>query len=217
MERNRSDEKPKRKAHGAALPRADVTRALRRAFLREWASRGYAGLSLEAVAARAGVGKAALYRRWSSKAAMAAEIIGDLAHSVAPPPDTGSLAGDVRAFQRSLARLVRHPLVRHILPDLHAERTRSPELAALLDAITTSRRARGEVLLRRAVERGELPVDLDHTLALDLIAAPIYWRMVIIGSSMDEDDLAANAAAFLAAIGAKEGKRKGAILEGDSP
>ena len=187
---------------GAALPRADVTAALRRAFFREWAESGYAALRMERVAARAGVGKAALYRRWKSKGAMATALVEGLATSLVPVPDTGSLAGDVRAFQRSLARVLRHRTVHRILPDLHAEGARSPELARLLRTVTTSRRERGLAILDRATARGELAPDVDRELALDLMAAPIYWRVIATGGRLEEEDLEANTRAFLRAVSA---------------
>ncbi|WP_439570025.1 TetR family transcriptional regulator [Roseovarius mucosus] len=64
MERNRSVVKSRRKPSGAAVQRADLTDALYRAFFEEWAERGFAAISLERVAARAGAGKAAIYRRF---------------------------------------------------------------------------------------------------------------------------------------------------------
>lgn len=204
MERKRSDDKDKPPLHGAAIQRADVTAALRRAFFREWAKRGYSAMSLEAVAARAGVGKAALYRRWPSKPAMARSLIEGLSLSIVPAPDTGSLRGDATAFQSSLARVLRHPLVRRILPDLHAECARSDDLGDLLDAVTEARRARGLSILDRAVARGDLPEDVDRTLALDLIAAPIYWRLVATGGSLRAGDMEANVVAFLRAVEASD-------------
>ena len=71
MKRNRSDEKTRRVPSGAAVPRAELTEALYLAFFEEWAERGFSTLSLERVAARAGAGKAAIYRRFSSRLAFA--------------------------------------------------------------------------------------------------------------------------------------------------
>lgn len=183
MERKRSDEK--RQPSGAAVQRPELTEALRRALFREWAAQGYRALSLERVAARAGVGKAALYRRWPSKAAMAADALDAVGVTITDVPDTGSLEGDVRALLGSLRRVLRHPLVRRILPDLQAERGRASEVEGVLAPFTAARRARGLALIERAVARGEMAREADVELALDLLAAPIYWRMIVVRGRSD--------------------------------
>ncbi len=169
-------------AAGAALLHSDVTAAITQAVFREWARTGYAALSMEAVAKRAGVGKAAIYRRWPSKLPMVADLLARVGAPLAEVPDTGSLPGDVREFLLRTARLLRRPLVRRILPDLHAEMSRTPELAALIrSGIQAERRDRGCQLLQRAIGRGELRRELDMELALDLLGAPLHWRMIVIG------------------------------------
>lgn len=178
MEHRSSDQKPRRLS-GAALQRPALTQALYRAFFDEWAERGYAALSLERVARKAGAGKAAIYRRWPSKRAFANEAIKDVALAVTPISDEGSLEADIAAFLRSLRTVFRHPTVRRILPDLLAERARSDELAPLLETIAMARRGRAEALLDRAIARDELPVTLDRALALDLLPSPLYWRMIV--------------------------------------
>lgn len=173
-----SDQRP-RQLSGAALQRPELTQALYRAFFDEWAERGYAALSLERVAKRAGAGKAAIYRRWPSKLTFANEAIKDVALTVTPISDKGSLEADLTAFLRSLRTVFRHPTMRRILPDLLAERARSNELVPLLDTIATARRDRAEELLDRAIAREELPASLDRELALDLLPSPLYWRMIV--------------------------------------
>src|ERR1700678_4853302 len=90
VERNRSDENifVSRRPSGAAVRQGDVTDALTRAFFEEWARVGYAALSLERVAKNAGAGKAALYRRWPSKVAMASDLLSKVGLTLLPLPDT---------------------------------------------------------------------------------------------------------------------------------
>lgn len=183
MERNRIDRR--KVPSGAAVMRADVTDALVRAFFEEWAERGYASLSLEAVAKRAGAGKAALYRRWPSKAAMSRDALGLVGLELTAIADHGSLDGDMRALLRSMRRAMRHPLLRRILPDLNAELVRSPDFAAMVQPFQRARRERSGAMLRRAVERGELPATLDVELANDLLIAPLYWRMLVVPGHAD--------------------------------
>lgn len=75
MKRKSIDRKEKRKPSGAAVIRAGLTIALQRALFEEWAQYGYLAVSLERVAARAGAGKAAIYRRWPSKLELVLEAI----------------------------------------------------------------------------------------------------------------------------------------------
>jgi FMN phosphatase YigB (HAD superfamily) len=91
---------------------------------------------------------------------------------------------------RHTARLLRHPLVVRILPDLHAEMRRSPELAeAVRSRVQIARRAKAEALLRRAIARGELPPTIDVELALDLLGGLLYWRIVVTDGPVTDDYL----------------------------
>lgn len=179
MERNRLDEKSRRRPSGAAVMRDEVTDALLRAFLEEWASHGYAALSLERVAARAGAGKAAIYRRWPSKVAIAAEAVGKYGQILTDVTDHGTLAGDLEAYLLMLRRALRHRLVRKILPDLYAEASRGSELVPVLRDLSSSRRQGGTSLIERAVARGELRAGIDRELAMDMIPASLYWGMTV--------------------------------------
>ncbi|WP_372426121.1 TetR-like C-terminal domain-containing protein [Salinarimonas chemoclinalis] len=182
------------------MPRAELTEALYRAFFAEWAEKGFAAVSLERVAARAGAGKAAIYRRWSSRVAFAAEAVDALGLRMAMIEDRGSLEADVTDFLFRLRVVLRHPLVRRILPDLHAEAARSPEMRTLNTRVAQQRRAHGSTLLERAMARGELPATLNTTLALDLIPAPLYWRMVVVGATPSRQEVAEMGAAITAGL-----------------
>lgn len=200
MERKRSD--AERKPAGAAVMQPGVTDALRRALFEEWAAHGYRALSLERVARRAGVGKAALYRRWPSKPAMVEDALETVGVTITELPDTGSLAGDVRLLLRSFRRVLRHPLVRRIVPDLHAENGRSTELEAVLARLAAARRTRAAEIITRAVIRGELPASVDAALAADLLAAPLYWRMIVTRETADRPYLERLTKSLLAALAA---------------
>jgi AcrR family transcriptional regulator len=171
---------PRRAPAGAALLQPEVTSAITEAVLDELAEHGYGRLAMEVVAKRAGVGKSALYRRWASKEEMVLAVLSEFSVPLADVPDTGSLAGDVRAFVTAVHGWLTHPRFSRILPDLVAEAARSPALAAAGQAaIGERRRAYVLAALRRAIERGEVPADLDLEMAADLLAAPIYWRLTV--------------------------------------
>ncbi len=179
MERKRIDEKSKRRPSGAAVMRDEVTGSLLSAFLEEWAVHGYAALSLERVAARAGAGKAAIYRRWPSKVAIAGEAVQKFGMVLTDVADYGTLRDDLHAYLLMLRRALRHRLVRKILPDLYAEASRGSELLPLLKDLSVSRRRGGMSLIDRAIGRGELPVGIDRDLAMDMIPASLYWGMIV--------------------------------------
>lgn len=175
---------------GAALLQPGVTKAITEAVLAEWAEHGYARLSMEAVAKRAGVGKSALYRRWPSKQEMAMAVISEFSVARAATPDTGSLRGDIREALDAVVNWLTDPRFSRILPDLVAETARNPELGEFVKTmIGTPRREHSAEMLRRAVERGELRTDLDLELVLDLLAAPVYWRLSVRASPAEPDYL----------------------------
>jgi AcrR family transcriptional regulator len=193
-------EVPVRTPVGAAVLRPEKTASITEAVLAELAEVGYARLSMEAVARRAGVGKSALYRRWPGKEAMATAAIGELGVPAAPQPDTGSLRGDIRVIVESMVAWLSHPQISRILPDLLAEAAREPAVAAAFrDNLSTPRRDAVQVVLDRAAARGELGVSAE--LALDLLGAPVYWRMTVRQADHGPDYLDELTEALVRAIG----------------
>jgi AcrR family transcriptional regulator len=172
---------PARRTTGGPVLQDDVTDAITAAFFEELASAGYGKLSMDAIARRAGTGKAAIYRRWPSKQAMTVALVSNVAVTAIPAADTGTLRGDIRHFLLEALTALQHPLARTIVPDLLAEATRNTELAkALRASIQAPRRASAARLLQRAIDRGELPADTDIELGLDFLAGPLYWRQVVV-------------------------------------
>ncbi len=164
-----------------------VTKALTRALFVEWARFGYAALSLEAVAKRAGVGKAALYRRWPSKLDMVADRLETVGISITAVPCTGSLESDLTALLTSVRNLLRHRMVRSILSDLHAEMPRNLSLAVKIHGrLQRERREQSTAILRRAIEHGEIAGDLNRNLFNDAGIAALYWRQVVLEEKADD-------------------------------
>ncbi|MEV5716380.1 TetR/AcrR family transcriptional regulator [Amycolatopsis mediterranei] len=191
---------------GAAVLQPEVTQAITDAVLNELAEQGYGRLSMEAVAKRAGVGKSALYRRWRSKPEMITAVVAEFSVTRAADVDTGSLRGDLRETMQALIDWLTHPLFSRILPDLVAEGVRNPETAeSTRMSIGGPRREVGEAMLRRAIARGELPADLDLEMALDVLAAPIYWRLVVRRAEAEPDYLDRLVEYALRALGAQGG------------
>ncbi|MET9506403.1 TetR/AcrR family transcriptional regulator [Streptomyces sp. NPDC006259] len=168
---------------GAAVLREDVTEAIRAAVFEELATVGYARMSIEGIARRAGVGKTAVYRRWRSKLHLVLDIVSAMAVQGLPAPQTGSLEGDLRVLYEVTSRALRHPVASQIIPDLQAEAARNPEIAeAMQKALRDGQEGVALKIVAAAAQRGEVRGELDDELALDLISGPLYWRSVVIRS-----------------------------------
>jgi AcrR family transcriptional regulator len=170
--------------------RGDITAAIRNAVMHELAEVGYGRLSIEAVARRAGVGKTAIYRRWSNKLEMVLEIVSGVAERSVPMPDTGSFAADLQLLMFIVSKALQHRIASQIIPDLMAEAARTPKIAETLQrALRTHQLAVGEKIVGQAVERGELPAGTDPELAVDLMLGPLYWRLAVARTPIDDDYL----------------------------
>jgi AcrR family transcriptional regulator len=175
-----------------------IDKAVGRATLDLLDERGYGGVSVEAVAARAGVGKPAIYRRFASKP----ELV--FAHAIhgprlGPPPDTGSLRTDLAALVRGILDTLAAPVAAAAVPGLLADLGRDPELATRFQA-TFIEQERGRVIavLGRAVRRGELARPPDPALVHACLLGPVFaWLFLLRGSP--GRDLAERLAAFAAA------------------
>jgi AcrR family transcriptional regulator len=199
---------PKKRMSGGPVLQDDVTHAIETAFFEELARVGYGRLSIDAVVKRAGVGKAAVYRRWRSKLDVTVALVSELAVAAIDVPDTGNLLGDLTQYLNNGRAALSHPLARNIIPDMIAEATRNPELAAVLaECVREPRRAKAAELFERAIGRGELPPGTDVTLAMDLLAGPLYWRQSVMQVQVDDaycDQLAAAIVTALSTSGPRD-------------
>jgi AcrR family transcriptional regulator len=165
---------------GRGRPRSEeADRAILSAATALLAERGLGGMSMEEVAARAGVGKATVYRRWPSRGALALDAFLAEFKAQQPVPDTGSFRGDLRAALRGWTRSVTRTPAGRMLAGLIAEAQRDPALAAAWrDQVIEPLRARNTVLLDRAIARGEIPADTDKDVVLDLLFGSAYHRLL---------------------------------------
>lgn len=176
-----------RPVSGAAVLRPRITDAVLTAALDVLEVSGYERLSMDEVARRAGVGKAALYRRWPGKLDM---ILDALTRLSAPPThiQAASLADAVRELLREAVAWLTDNRTRAVLPDLIAQAGRHPELAgALAEHVGGPRRQWADEALRAWTPdspRGSQ----SRQLAIDLLAAPLFWRLTQ-QLDLDEDYL----------------------------
>jgi AcrR family transcriptional regulator len=191
-------------ARGPGRPRsAEAHERILWATLNEVAESGYRALTIEAVATRAKVGKATIYRRWPSKR----ELVQDAAVLIRPPDapeDQGSFEGDVIAWARASRELATRANVPLIIARLVAEAINDAELHAYVVAhlIAHIRGALGTIL-DRAIERGELAADLDREFGVDVLHGTLVYRILV--SRGDVDDAASAMPKVLALLRAAKG------------
>ncbi len=164
---------------------ARADQAIRAATLELMAEQGVQALRIGDVAARAGVGKATIYRRFRSKDELVTDAVGGLVSEIAIP-DTGSTRGDLQALMYEAVELYSDTLAAGLMPTVVDEMSRNPEFAEIArDRFLTGRRAALREVFERGVGRGDLRGDLDIELALDVLGGPLFYRLMITGGSID--------------------------------
>jgi AcrR family transcriptional regulator len=158
---------------------------IRAAILRLLADVGYGALTMDAVAAQAGVGKATIYRRWRTKEDLVVDTIAELHHMGAATPDTGSLEGDLRQLLHSLVSVVNGPLGAATLSLLSTV----PHQPALAEAFRAGPigvwRAAFDEVWGRAEERGEVRSG-SGPLAAEATSALLVQRWLLTGQPVDD-------------------------------
>ena len=177
-----------RAARPMGRPRdARADRAILEATFELIAERGVHGFRTDDVAARAGVGKGAIYRRYRSKDELVTAAIAGLVNEEIVVPDTGSTRADLLALMREAVALYRGSLPGRLMPNLVSAMAERPELArAVREGFLIRRRLALTEVLRRGVERGDLRPDLDLELVLDVLGGPLFYRLLITGGPLDE-------------------------------
>jgi AcrR family transcriptional regulator len=159
-------------------PSPGVDDRILEAALAMLADGGYAGFRLEALAARAGVAKTTVLRRWPSKPAVAVAAVERLALQTVDLPESGSLRGDLHALLTSAVNVFTHGDGRFV-PRLMRESGNHPEIADLLQTVIHTRRLAYRRVLGRAIARHELDPDVDQDVIIDLLVGPIWTRLLI--------------------------------------
>jgi AcrR family transcriptional regulator len=140
---------------------------------------GPARVSMDAVAARAGVSKATIYRWWPSKELLAVDALVEWAAGGRPARDTGSLRGDLLALVQPWVREIRRRPFGRVIADLVSQAQSDPEFARVYRThFVEQRRVPMRAAFERAIARGEVRDDLDLEVALDLIYGPLYHRLL---------------------------------------
>ncbi len=178
------------KAHRAIL---DAARA-------ELIEHGFTRFRLEHVAARAGVGKATIYRRWPSKEALAGELLAELAAPHIAVVDSGDTRAELASCTYNALYAIRDttfgPVVRALLSQIAINpRLGDPFRATVVQA----RRAEIARVVQRGIARGDLRADADPEIATELLVGPVYFRLIF-GGELDDSLAVQVADAFMEAF-----------------
>src|SRR5919106_6593583 len=165
--------------------RAD--RAIPTAAIELIAAQGIRDLRMDDVADRARVGKATIYRRYRSRDELVTAAVATLVSEITVP-DTGSTRADLLALMHGAVEVYGGSVEAGVMPSLVDAMSRDAELARHVRAgFLAGRRAAVRAVLERGVERGDLRADLALELALDVLAGPLFYRLLITGGPIDEE------------------------------
>ena len=149
------------------------------ATIDELAESGYAALTLDAVATRAGVHKTTLYRRWGTREALVLDAMLALAGERIEIADTGSLAGDLMALATTSARTAGSPQGQAVVRAVVAAGAHDQPLADASHRFWTERLALDGEIVERAIARGEIPAGTDPRTVIEAVLGPIYFRLLV--------------------------------------
>ena len=180
-----------------------VRAAVLAATLAELADTGYAALAVENIARRAGVHKTTIYRRWTDRESLVADVLGEQIAMDFPIPDTGSVEADLRQLAQAFVAWVTSPTGRMIFAAVYSDAARIPGLSDVRRELFEYGPRRAAVVIERAIERGELPADTDPAPVLRALIAPIYFRLTVTAEPVDT--AAADQAAQIALAAARAG------------
>ena len=139
---------------------------------------GLAELTVDAVAARAGVSKATIYRRWTSKEALMLDALNaNLVVDRAVVPNTASLRGDLQVLSERAAEILNDDRLASCLPDILAASRVSPELRPLAERLMQEKEEPLREILSRSIARGEIPPDTDLDLVHAMLFGPMFYLM----------------------------------------
>jgi TetR/AcrR family transcriptional regulator, regulator of autoinduction and epiphytic fitness len=159
-------------------------RVILEAALAELGQVGYGSLTIESVAARAGVGKSTIYRHWSGKLALVEDAFRTL-KAQALVPESGTIRERMIGFLEQIAALVEESTYSACMPALIEAAERDPQVRAFHCNFSAERLAVLVDVLREAVVSGELPADTNPELLADALVAPIVMRRLMFYEPFD--------------------------------
>ncbi|MEV3928736.1 TetR/AcrR family transcriptional regulator [Streptomyces sp. NPDC049944] len=149
--------------------------------------KGYGRVTIEAIAARAGVSKKTIYRWWPSKGAVVLEAFAGMLVGATPFIDTGDIEADLRTHIGSLVKLMSTPPYGPAYAGILSEMHHDDDLArAVREQLVDPRVDAAVERLRGAQEQGQIPDGADLPLAVEMLYGPVYYRHVLRKPAQDE-------------------------------
>ncbi len=167
---------------------ARVRAAVMAATLDLLAEAGPSGFSIADVARRAGVHETSIYRRWGTRERLTLDAMAQLSSRLLPVPDAGSIRDDLIALGHSLLGYAETPLGCALMRTM-ASSTDDDAMAEVRARFWQLRYDECAAVVHRAVERGEIPRDVDPRLLLEVFTAPLHFRLLLTREAVDEGDL----------------------------
>ena len=147
---------------------------------------GVQGLTIEKVAARAGVAKTTIYRRWRDKDELALAVVLDMVEHVVQLPVLGDTRAELLAFVNAAVEVLGSTLMGRVMQGLVSDLAPDPELAlAFRERVVSVRDAEVERLVERGIARGDLRPDTDPETAHELLIGPVYYRLLLTGQPLN--------------------------------
>jgi AcrR family transcriptional regulator len=173
----------------AVASRGSRTEAAILAATRELlAENGVHHLTVEGVAARAGVAKTTIYRRWRSKDELALAVLLDMVEQIVEVPDLGDIRAELIALLDTAVQILGTTLMGRVMQGLASDLATEPALGrSFRERVVGYRVSEVRRLLDRAAERGELRPGLDVDLVHELLFGPVYYRLLLSGGRLDDD------------------------------
>lgn len=168
--------------------RADTEQVILAAARELLADGGVQSLTVEGVAARSGVAKTTIYRRWRSKDDLALAVLIDMVERMVDVPDLDDTEAELVAFLDGVIGILGTTLMGRIMQGLASDLAADPELAAAFrERVVAVRVAEVQRLVERGITRGDLRPDADYALANELLFGPIYYRLLFTGGPLSPD------------------------------
>jgi|tagenome__1003787_1003787.scaffolds.fasta_scaffold20288147_2 AcrR family transcriptional regulator len=162
---------------------------------------GVHGLTVEKVAARAGVAKTTIYRRWRDKDELALAVVLEMVDQVVELPDLGDTRAELLAFVHAAVKALGSTLMGRVMQGLVSDLATNPELArAFRDRAVSARDAEVERLVARGIARGDLRPDTDPEVVHELLVGPVYYRLLLSGRPLNRALATRNVEAVLRAF-----------------
>ncbi len=150
------------------------------------AEQGVQGLTVEGVAARSGVAKTTIYRRYRSKNDLALAVLLDMVRQIVAVPDLGDTRAEFVAFVNGAVRILGGTLMGEVMQGLVSDLATDPELgSAFREKIVATRLVEVQRLLDRGSARGDIRAEVDAELVHDLLFGPVYYRLLLSGAPLD--------------------------------